>query len=168
MASERKYIMCAAGGFTMHVTDSRNVEVIRVESASRLLSRDCCWAKLDPCLHYARIQAPVGNVIGQVKQTMPGCFSRYVVLDSYQHKIFTIQRESSNFSLFNFNFVIKTNDGNTVGGITRKWSGLPEDVFSNARKFSVTFPQDLEVKMKAVLLGALFLINSVHFGEDDE
>lgn len=50
-------------------------------------------------------------------------------------------------------------DGETVvGKISKQWSGLLREAFTDADYFGITFPMDLDVKMKAVLLGALFLI----------
>lgn len=47
-----------------------------------------------------------------------------------------------------------------VGKISKQWSGMAKEVFTDADSFGVTFPLDLDVKMKATLLGAVFLIVS--------
>lgn len=61
-------------------------------------------------------------------------------------------------------FRIMTSDGfNKVGKISKQWSGLAREVFTDADYFGITFPMDLDVKMKAVMLGACFLIVSVNF-----
>lgn len=58
-------------------------------------------------------------------------------------------------------FEVTAIDGETqVGKITKQWSGLVREMFTDSDHFGVTFPIDLDVKMKAVLLGALFLIVS--------
>ena len=55
-------------------------------------------------------------------------------------------------------------DENThVGQITKQWSGLAKEVFTDADNFGVTFPMDLDVKAKATTLGAVFLIVSFFF-----
>ena len=55
-------------------------------------------------------------------------------------------------------------DGETeVGKITKQWSGLGKEAFTDAENFGVSFPIDLDVKMKATLLGALFLIDFMFF-----
>ena len=52
-------------------------------------------------------------------------------------------------------------DGSTpVGLISKQFTGLVKEAFTDADNFGVTFPLDLDVKMKAVLLGAVFLIVS--------
>lgn len=50
-----------------------------------------------------------------------------------------------------------------IGRISKKWSGLGKEMFTDADNFGITFPPDLDVKAKALLLGALFLIDFVHF-----
>ncbi len=50
-----------------------------------------------------------------------------------------------------------------VGKITKKWSGLWKEGFTDADNFAVTFPAEWEVKLKALSLGAVFLIDFVHF-----
>lgn len=50
-------------------------------------------------------------------------------------------------------------DGGTqVGKISKKWSGLLREAFTDADNFGISFPMDLDVRMKAVMLGACFLI----------
>jgi hypothetical protein len=44
--------------------------------------------------------------------------------------------------------------------ITRKWSGLAQQYFKDGNTFGICFPVDLDVKIKAVLIGACFLIVS--------
>lgn len=48
-----------------------------------------------------------------------------------------------------------------VGKISKQWSGLAKEWFTKADNFGINFPADLDVKVKASLLGALFLIVSL-------
>lgn len=59
-------------------------------------------------------------------------------------------------------FLIKKEE-QEYGKITKKWSGLAKEGFTDADNFGITFPATLEVKKKALLLGAVFLIDFVHF-----
>ncbi|MBT5537020.1 scramblase, partial [Candidatus Poribacteria bacterium] len=54
-------------------------------------------------------------------------------------------------------------DGREAGVIHKKWSGFMKEAFSDADNFGVTFPDDADEAAKAVLLGAVFLIDFVHF-----
>nr|XP_054931293.1 phospholipid scramblase 3-like [Dermacentor andersoni] len=61
-------------------------------------------------------------------------------------------------------FDILTTDGVTkIGAITKVWAGLLQEYFTDADNFAVTFSMDLDVKIKAVLLGAVFLIDFIYF-----
>lgn len=49
-------------------------------------------------------------------------------------------------------------NGDEVGKISKQWSGLAREMFTDADFFGISFPMDLDVRMKAVMLGACFLI----------
>ncbi|XP_004930221.1 phospholipid scramblase 1 [Bombyx mori] len=64
----------------------------------------------------------------------------------------------------NFNNEVYSKDGETkVGKITKSWSGFAREAFTDADNFGISFPMDLDVKIKAVLLGACFLIDFMFF-----
>ena len=51
-------------------------------------------------------------------------------------------------------------DGSSkVGKISKQWSGFLKEAFTDADVFGINFPIDLDVRMKAVLLGACMLID---------
>lgn len=50
--------------------------------------------------------------------------------------------------------------GNEIGQIAKKWTGFVQEAFTDADVFGITFPMDLDVRMKAVLIGACMLIVS--------
>ena len=54
-------------------------------------------------------------------------------------------------------------EGQEYGKITKKWSGLGKEMFTDADNFGVQFPADWEPRLKAIFLGAVFLIDFVHF-----
>lgn len=58
-------------------------------------------------------------------------------------------------------------NGEEKGKITKTWNGLLKEGFTDADNFGITFPVDLPVTAKAVLLGAVFLIDFVHFENRD-
>lgn len=49
-------------------------------------------------------------------------------------------------------------NGDEVGKISKQWSGIAREMFTDADFFGISFPMDLDVRMKAVMLGACFLI----------
>ncbi|KAG8228514.1 hypothetical protein J437_LFUL008970 [Ladona fulva] len=59
---------------------------------------------------------------------------------------------------------VMSKDGSTqVGKISKQWSGLVREAFTDSDYFGITFPLDLDVRMKAVMLGACFLIDAMFF-----
>lgn len=50
-----------------------------------------------------------------------------------------------------------------LGKITKKWSGLLKEGFTDADNFAVEFPVNWEKERKALFLGAVFLIDFIHF-----
>lgn len=50
-----------------------------------------------------------------------------------------------------------------VGQITKQWTGLAREAATDATNFDVRFPLDLDIKVKAIVLGAVFLLVGVNF-----
>ena len=53
---------------------------------------------------------------------------------------------------------VMSKDQQVIGKISKHWSGILKEAFTDADNFGIQFPMDLDVKIKAVLLGAVFLI----------
>ncbi|XP_077536269.1 phospholipid scramblase 2-like [Haemaphysalis longicornis] len=53
---------------------------------------------------------------------------------------------------------VRSLNGVAVGTITKKWSGLVKEYFTDIDNFGVSFPMDLDVNMKATLLATTMLI----------
>ncbi|XP_073215842.1 phospholipid scramblase 1-like isoform X2 [Lepidochelys kempii] len=54
-------------------------------------------------------------------------------------------------------------ESSVVGRISKQWSGFVREAFTDADNFGIQFPLDLDVKMKAVMIGACFLIDFMFF-----
>ncbi|KHJ89797.1 Scramblase [Oesophagostomum dentatum] len=59
--------------------------------------------------------------------------------------------------------VVVTPSGQEIGSITKKWGGWLREAYTDADIFSVTFPIDLDVHAKAILLAATFLVDFMEF-----
>ena len=59
-------------------------------------------------------------------------------------------------------FQIRQN-GREVGKITKKWSGLLKEGFTDADNFAAVLPPGMTVQAKGVLLGSVFLIDFAYF-----
>lgn len=51
-------------------------------------------------------------------------------------------------------------DGTQIGKISKKWAGLARELFTDGHYYGITFPLELDVRLKAVLLGACIMIVS--------
>ena len=61
-------------------------------------------------------------------------------------------------------FKVMSLDGEQqVGKVTKQWSGFLKEAFTDADNFGINFPMDLDVKAKATMLGAVFLIDFMFF-----
>jgi len=59
-------------------------------------------------------------------------------------------------------FIIKKN-GRDEGKITKRWSGLFKEGFTDADNFEVMLPVESSLSERCLILGAVFLIDFVHF-----
>ena len=59
-------------------------------------------------------------------------------------------------------------DRKEVGRISKKWSGLAKEYFTDADNFGISFPPGANAKMKATLIGACMLIDFMHFERNDK
>ncbi|KER33264.1 hypothetical protein T265_12631, partial [Opisthorchis viverrini] len=153
--------------FTVHVTDSSDAEVIRIKHTYKY---HCFWHYLSCsayCENELEVEAPVGQIVGYVKEVREGCKLRFLVKDADQNTVLRIHESSScRCCGFNRNVSFQTMSvDNTVvvGQITKQPTRSLQDLPINLEIFEITFPMDLDMKIKATLIGAAFLIVSLCF-----
>nr|XP_027201885.1 phospholipid scramblase 1-like isoform X1 [Dermatophagoides pteronyssinus] len=146
--------------FVMRLYDSRRNEIIRLDRPWRCNSClfPCCLQKLDVYSGEYKL--------GSVRQEWTVCCPAFSILNATGKKVLRIKGPFLTFSCCcgNVKFNVVSNDGTTqVGKISKQWSGLVREMFTDADHFGVKFPRDLDVSIKAVLLGATFLIDFMFF-----
>lgn len=157
-----------ARSFVMHIWDNNLREVMRINRPFQCCA-GCCWcADSESCSLRIEIEAPVGQVIGRVKQTKSFWTPHYDITSPNDDVLLKIRGPTcvcdGPCCVEDQNFFIYTPDlTNQIGKISKQWSGLIQEMFTNADKFGICFPMDLDVKMKATLFGALFLIDFMFF-----
>lgn len=146
MATITRLFLKALRPFTMHLFSPQGTGLFKLTRPFRFY-----FHELDVC-------RPNGAPLGKIKR-------RFAVL----RRIYTVFDRNGNqmFELFGpllhpWTFQIKKG-GQELGKITKKWSGLVKESFTDADNFGITFPQGIDLSQKAVLLGAVFLIDFVHF-----
>ncbi|XP_023415979.2 phospholipid scramblase 2-like [Cavia porcellus] len=149
--------------FTLRVLDNVNKEVITIE---RPLRCDSCCSPC--CLQEIKIQAPPGVSIGYITQTWHLCLPKYTVQNERRENVLKITGPCVQCQCCtDIDFKIKSLDEqSTVGKISKHWTGFLRETFTDADNFRIQFPLDLDVKMKAVMLGACFLIDFMFFEDN--
>ncbi|XP_071534250.1 phospholipid scramblase 1-like [Panulirus ornatus] len=150
-------------GFEMALMDNQEQEVLHL---SRPLSCDSCCCAC--CLQSIEISSPPGTVLGSVHQEWSICTplaGKFTVRNTSDDVVLKIQGPACPVSCGNdINFKIFTGDDSAqIGLITKQWRGFCAEAFTDADNFGITFPMDLEVRTKALLIGATFLIDFMYF-----
>jgi len=112
--------------------------------------------------HRAEVVGSQGQSLGVIQRRFSVLRRIYSVLDRSGEEIFQLFGPL----LHPWTFQIR-NDGVEYGKITKKWSGLLKEGFTDADNFGVMFPAEWDVKLKALFLGAVFLIDFAHFENKD-
>ncbi|CAG2212982.1 phospholipid scramblase 2-like isoform X1 [Mytilus edulis] len=155
-------------GFTIHITDNLGQELIQVKREFKCCA-GCCWcASSDSIAHEISIEAPPGQVVGYVRQEQSCWEPNYTIRDANHEPILRMKGPCCIIQgpccPQDQEFIISSEDGaNEVGKISKQWTGLMREAFTDADNFGVSFPKDLDVKVKATLLGAVFLIDFMFF-----
>ncbi len=132
--------------FTIHVLEPDGTAVLRVQRPFRFI------------FHEATVFDASGAVLGTVKRRWSWIRRVFDVLDADGAKVF----ELFGPILHPWTFQIRV-DGQSIGKITKKWSGMLKEAFTKADNFGVTFPRDLDPRAKVILLGAVFLVDFMYF-----
>ncbi|XP_069329229.1 phospholipid scramblase 1-like isoform X2 [Eulemur rufifrons] len=146
--------------FTLRIIDNMGKEVITLTRPLRCSS--CCFPC---CLQELEIQAPPGVPVGYVIQNWHPCLPKFTIQNEKREDVLKIAGPCVVCSCCaDIDFEVKSLDEQiVVGKISKQWSGLLREAFTDADNFGIQFPLDLDVKMKAVMIGACFLIDFMFF-----
>ncbi|XP_051730681.1 phospholipid scramblase 1-like [Ctenopharyngodon idella] len=142
----------AARSFIMSVFNDSNQEIIRLVQPFVCN----CWG------HKLEVQSPPGITIGYVRQNFHICLPKFTVENERGEPAFKIAGPcvpctcctDENFELLSLNEAV------TDSKIFKPFSSSGPNAGVD---FVVRFPSDLEVKMKATLLGACILIDCLYY-----
>lgn len=155
-----RYVCGPNRPFDMIIKDNMDREVIHLNRPLRCDS--CCFPC---CLQSLEISSPPGEVIGYVNQLWSCMKPKFEITDGDGNVALIIKGPWCTFSCAgDVEFKIMTPDGeNEVGRISKQWTGLIKEAFTDMDNFGITFPMDLDVRCKATLIGACFLIDYMFF-----
>jgi uncharacterized protein YxjI len=108
--------------------------------------------------HRAEVVDAQGQSLGVIERRFSVLRRIYSVFDSSGREVLQLFGPT----LHPWTFQIKK-AGIEHGKIIKKWSGLLKEGFTDADNFGVMFPAEWDVKLKALFLGAVFLVDFVHF-----
>ncbi|XP_028339428.1 phospholipid scramblase 3 isoform X4 [Physeter macrocephalus] len=129
---------------------------------SNCCARLCCGARRPLRME---VQAPPGTTIGHVLQTWHPFLPKFSIQDADRQTVLRVVGPCWTCGCgTDTNFEVKTPDeSRSVGRISKQWGGLLQEALTDADDFGLQFPLDLDVRVKAVLLGATFLIDYMFF-----
>lgn len=141
-----RWFLKALRPFTVVVLNTDNKVLMRVKRPFRFY------------FHEATVVDASGESIGRLSKRFSIIRKKYSVFNRADKEVYQLFGP-----LFRpWTFIIKS-DGEEFGKITKKWSGLLTESFTDADNFGIEFPITWDVKLKALFLGAVFLIDFVHF-----
>ena len=132
--------------FTIHILSLQNTTVLKLVKPFRF------W------FWELTVVDSKGKNLGLIKLEHSFGSHNFVIKDNAGLEIYKI----SGPILKPWTFKILRN-GEEIGKISKKWSGIGKEFFTDADNFNITFPSDADVKQKSILLGALFLIDIMYF-----
>lgn len=145
--------------FDMKIKDNSENEVIHL--VRPLACNSCCFPC---CLQEMEVFSPPGHLIGSVHQNWSLCKPKFSVKDASGETVLQIEGPFCTFSMCgDVKFRVLSLEGQKIGKISKQWSGLTREAFTDADMFGINFPMDLDAKMKAVLIGACLLIDFMFF-----
>ncbi|XP_019359087.1 PREDICTED: phospholipid scramblase family member 5-like isoform X1 [Gavialis gangeticus] len=146
--------------FTIRIADNAGQEVITVNRPLR------CNSCLFPCfLQELEVQSPPGTIAGYVVQNWDPLLPKFTIKNESKEDVLKIIGPYATCGcLGDVDFEVKAlNEISPIGKISKYWSGFVNDVFTNTANFGIQMPVDLDVKIKAVMIGACFLIDLMFF-----
>ncbi|XP_070609476.1 phospholipid scramblase 1-like [Erythrolamprus reginae] len=148
--------------FTIKLFDSTNQPVMQL---SREFQCSSCCCPCICCLQELEVQAPLGNVIGYVKQNWHPCLPKFTIQNEARENVLKITAPCVPCQCYkDVDFEVKTVDGrSTIGNIVKLWTGLAREMATDASIFQIRFPMDLDINMKAIITGACFLLDFMFF-----
>ena len=145
-----RWFLKAARPFTMHILTPEGAPVFVLKKAFRFF------------FHKLEIFDANEKLLGSIEMRFSFVRRHYTVTDHTTGEVDHIVGPL--FKPWTFHI---SRLGEEAGVITKKWSGLLAEAFSDADNFGITFPPGIDAHQKALFLGAVFLIDAAHFENND-
>uniref|UniRef100_UPI004038E1D2 phospholipid scramblase 2-like n=1 Tax=Callospermophilus lateralis TaxID=76772 RepID=UPI004038E1D2 len=151
-----RYLCGLARPFTMTIYDNTGQVVITVHKG--LGGSCCCCIRCHSCCPQKLIvEAPPGKTIGYVHQKFHPIWPNLKIKNQKKEDVMKIKGPclvSGCLRNLNFN-ILSVGDERVIGNISKLCPGFMKGLLSDADSFKIQFPYDLDVKIKALMLGAI-------------
>lgn len=151
--------------FDMSITDNLGTEVIRMHRPFKCCGGDgSCWCGgIDACSDELTVESPPGTVVGKVKYAFSKWSPHLEIRDAADNVVLHVWGPCCPCQAVcctgDIDYKLYSKDMQTeVGKISKQWAGAMKEILTKADNFGVNFPVDLDVNIKAVLIGATFLV----------
>ncbi|XKL62681.1 hypothetical protein PGB90_002514 [Kerria lacca] len=147
--------------FDIKILDNMKNEVIHLNR--EFACQSCCFPC---CLQKLEVFSPPGYLIGTVEQNWSLCIDEFDVKNESGTTVLKLEGPLCTTSCCGSDVefkVLSKDKSAVVGKISKQWSGFGRELFTDSDMFGISFPLDLDVRMKAVMLGACFLIDFMYF-----
>ncbi|XP_070184509.1 phospholipid scramblase 1-like [Littorina saxatilis] len=150
-------------GFVYHITDNFNQEVLRVRRDFRCCT-GCTCCGCESCRYYAVIEDRNGETLGYVSNLVFCCKPLFGIFDTKQELVAQIRGPCCPIQAVcctaDVDFpVVELANGGHIGTLSKVWPGFLKESFTKADNFRVTFPISLDVKQKALMIAAVFIVD---------
>lgn len=108
--------------------------------------------------HRLEVRDPGGTAIGSIERRFALLANKYTIKNPGGRTLLQLRARP----ILPWTFKIDKS-GRQVGEIKKQWSGFLTESYSDADSFGVQFDKSLSSREKLLLLGAVFLIDFVHF-----
>ncbi|XP_053455833.1 phospholipid scramblase 4-like isoform X1 [Nycticebus coucang] len=147
--------------FVLRVTDCMGREIMTMQRPFRC---SCCCCCCPSARQEMEVQCPPGVTLGFVKQDWSLCRAVYSIQNEKKESEMRVRgpcilTDGGSDSVYE----VTSPDGvSHIGRIIRQWRGVLS-LTTDADHFDIQFPLDLDVKMKAMIFGACFLIDFMYY-----
>lgn len=147
--------------FVLRVTDALGREVMTMQRPFKCTV--CCYCCCPDTRQEMEVQCPPGVTLGFVREQWFPCKAIFVIQNEKREAVLRVEGPCMTYRCCSDStFQVKTPEGMSTGSIGRKWTGIMAAAM-DADHFEIDFPLNLDVKMKALIFGACFLIDFIYF-----
>lgn len=150
--------------FDMQIVDNSQNEIIHLYRP--LACTSCCFPC---CLQSIEVSSPPGTIIGTVHQKWR-IFCPTLAIKNRQGKtVLKVEGPCIKQILCcgacnkTVDYYITLPDGTHIGKISKEWTHWVRETFTDSDYFVISFPMNLDVRLKAVIIGACILLNAMYY-----